>query len=138
MIRSVEREKEVILVDDDKLEEIILRKYLEKSEVAIALRVFDSGLKFIAHMECIKSRQEPMPDMVLLDLRMWGMDGFEILEIIRQDPAFRSVPVIVAFTNSHDPSDRKKSLQLGANDYFHKPRNGDEYIRFLHSLEATI
>ena len=135
---SIQQKKQVILVDDDKVEEIILRKYLEKSNVDIALRVFYSGEQFINYMQSIKTDQSAQPNMVLLDIRMWGIDGFSVLKTLRDDPHFKSYPAISVFSNSQDPSDREKSLTLGANNYYCKPRNGDEYINFLHSLDAVI
>jgi DNA-binding response OmpR family regulator len=138
MNQPMERGKEVILVDDDKLEEIILREFLKKSKFDIALRVFNSGLQFIEHMQYIKACDFPMPSMVLLDIRMWRMDGFEVLKILRSDPSFETTPKIMVFSNSHEQSDKEKSLNLGANDYYHKPRNGKEYEQFLHDLRMAI
>ena len=63
--------------------------------------------------------QYPEPDMVFLDLKMPGMDGFDVLSWMRQDRGL-TVPVAV-LTSSPEDSDRKRARQLGADCYLLKP-----------------
>lgn len=64
--------------------------------------------------------------MVLLDLFMPGMDGFQFLEAIRSDKRLSSLPVIV-LSGSMNPEDRERALALGANDYIEKPFNAADF-----------
>jgi two-component system response regulator len=71
-----------------------------------------------------------LPDLIVLDLRMPRMDGEEALRAIRQNPVFRSVPVIVL--SIWDDEVEKTALRgLGIDGYFVKPKDYDESARFI-------
>ena len=72
-----------------------------------------------------------MPDLIVLDLVLPGVHGFEILEEIKKDKKIKNIPVIVA-TNLGEDSDRKRSFQLGADEYFVKALND------LEDLSKTV
>ena len=101
----------ILLIEDDPL---ILKMYetkfaLEKLEVRIA----DDGRKGFEALE------EFHPDIVLLDLMMPELDGFEVLTKVRSDPKWANLPVIV-LSNISQEIDRQRALDLGASDYFIK------------------
>jgi putative two-component system response regulator len=68
------------------------------------------------------ARREPVPDLILLDVMMPEMDGFEVLARLREDPVTRDVPVIFV-TAREDAHDEERGLDLGAADYITKPYN---------------
>lgn len=70
------------------------------------------------------------PEMILLDINLPGMNGFEILQHVRNKTPYKHVPVIM-FTSSDDDSDIKKSYEFGANAYLVKPDS-------LHSLKEVL
>lgn len=70
------------------------------------------------------------PEMILLDINLPGMNGFEILQHVRTKTAYKHIPVIM-FTSSDDYSDIKKSYEYGANAYLIKPDS-------LHSLRELL
>ena len=77
------------------------------------------------------------PDLVLLDVMMPGMDGFDVLSVIREGFETRSLPVILLTAKGGD-SDKVRGLRGGANDYVIKPFNHDELLlRVTNLLEAT-
>ena len=81
------------------------------------------------------ARLAGMPRLVLLDPNLPGMDGFAVLERIREHPVSRAVPVVV-FTSSADPRDIARSYRLGANGVVHKPVDFDRYADALARLSA--
>jgi CheY-like chemotaxis protein len=94
-------------------------------------QVFDGfeALAFLRRYDyCFKNA--PRPDLILLDLSMPRMSGFECLTIIKQDAALSDIPVVVLST-SHSKEDMTESLRLGAVDYFTKPMD-------IHQLKETI
>src|SRR5271169_760245 len=67
-----------------------------------------------------------LPDLILLDLKMPGMDGIEVLREIHADDRLKDIPVVVV-TSSSLESDRTESIAAGANDYLEKPLALDKF-----------
>ncbi len=100
----------ILVVEDDKfLRELIARKLREDYEVSEAIDG-EEGLK--------KTREEK-PDLILLDLILPGIDGFEVLTEIKKDPQLSEIPVII-LSNLGQTDDIEKGLKLGAIDYLVK------------------
>ncbi len=103
--------KKILIVEDDKfLRELIARKVIDEG--------FDVS-EAIGGEEGIKKIKEEKPDMVLLDLILPGIDGFEVLTRMKEDPTLSSIPVII-FSNLGQKEDIEKGLKLGAIDYLIK------------------
>jgi len=103
--------KRILIVEDDKfLRELIVGKLEgEGYEVLVAV----DGL------EGVKSIQEQKPSLVLLDLMLPNMDGFEVLQKIKDDPTISSMPVII-LSNLGQREDVERGLSLGAVDFMIK------------------
>ena len=101
----------ILLIEDDKfLRELIIQKLgREGYEVAEAPEG-EAGLAKV---------KEEKPDLVLLDLILPGIDGFEVLSRMKKDPAFSSIPVII-LSNLGQRDDVQKGIDLGAEDYLIK------------------
>jgi len=83
------------------------------------------GISYLAGQPPYDDRTaSPTPDLVLLDLLMPGVDGFEVLTWMRDEPDAPRVPVVV-FTASADPRDRERALALGAAAVYAKPTGID-------------
>lgn len=70
--------------------------------------------------ETLEMVAEERPDLILLDIMMPDMDGFEVCERLKADAAFRDIPVIF-LTGRSDPEDRERGMAMGAIDYIIKP-----------------
>lgn len=77
--------------------------------------------------------QARRPDLILLDLAMPGMDGFEVLEKLRQDRATARIPVIILTANYREAAMVERGLELGATEYLTKPIQMDELVVRLRS-----
>ena len=103
--------RKILIVEDDKfLRELIVQK-LEKEG-------YDS-LEATDGEEGIKRGKEERPDLVLLDLILPGIDGFEVLGKMKEDSALSSIPVII-LSNLGQKEDVEKGLKMGAVDYLIK------------------
>jgi len=100
----------VLLVDDDRALRKLLRAYLEAESISV--------LEAASGEECLAAIERSVPTLVLLDVRLPGIDGFEVLR--RLDLAGRSVPVILV-TSVEDELDQLVGYRLGAIDYVVKP-----------------
>lgn len=101
----------ILLVEDDKFLRDLLTKRLSKEGFEIETAVDgEEGLKKV---------QETKPDLVLLDLILPGINGFDVLKKIRENPALSDVKIIV-LSNLGQKEDVKRALDLGAQDYLVK------------------
>lgn len=103
--------KKILIIEDDKfLRELIVKKLNEQGFTTLEAVDGEEGLK--------KSREEK-PDLILLDLILPGIDGFEVLSRLKQDPETKSIPIII-LSNLGQKEDIERGLKLGAFDYLVK------------------
>lgn len=77
------------------------------------------------------------PVLVLMDLKMPRMNGFEVLKTMREDPALKSIPVVM-LTSSVEDADRTKAMKYGADLYLQKAVDFNEFMVMLRQIEALI
>ena len=104
--------KRILLVEDNEMNRDMLSRRLARNgfEVLLAEDGAEGWERF----------QSDMPDLVLLDLSLPVLDGFQVLRQAREDPKTKSIPVIVLTANAM-ADDREKSMELGADDFDTKP-----------------
>jgi CheY-like chemotaxis protein len=104
-----------------------------------ALQAVDSGAEAIEYLQghgpYADRDKFPLPHILLLDLRMPRVNGFDLLQWVRSQPHLAGVVVILLTASAH-PEDIKRGWQLGANAFVQKPTTLTELIRFLESLKA--
>ncbi|HPF40917.1 MAG TPA: response regulator [Phycisphaerae bacterium] len=125
---------EIIVVDDDEMELMLAQRYVERSKLTNPLITFSSGQQVLDHLELVAAGNHKVPALIMMDVRMPMLDGFEVVEKIRAIDQFESIPVIMMFSNSDSESDIRRSKEVGANAYKVKPGGGEEFIAFLNSL----
>jgi len=115
--------KKVLVVDDDVRNIFALSSVLERRGMEVLTA--GTGREAIATLEAT-------PDMaiVLMDIMMPEMDGYETMQVIRQNPSFRRLP-IVALTAKAMKGDREKCLEAGASEYLAKPVNTEQLLSAL-------
>jgi DNA-binding response OmpR family regulator len=101
----------VLIVEDDKfLRELISQKITKEGHEAVVAVDGEEG---------VKKAKEETPDIVLLDLILPGIDGFEVLAKIKEDPLTNAIPVII-LSNLGQKEDMEKGMKLGAAGYLIK------------------
>ncbi len=113
----------VLLVDDDARNIFALSSVLERRGMNVLTAT--TGNEAIAAINA-----QPGVAIVLMDIMMPGMDGYETMQVIRSNPAFRRLP-IVALTAKAMKGDREKCLEAGASDYLAKPVNTEQLLSAL-------
>ena len=103
--------KKILIIEDDKfLRELITQKLTKENYDTSEAVDGEKGLKKI---------KEERPDLILLDLILPGIDGFEVLAKMKEDSALNQIPVII-LSNLGQKEDVEKGLKLGATDYLIK------------------
>ncbi|MCC7347536.1 MAG: response regulator, partial [Variibacter sp.] len=113
----------VLLVDDDARNIFALSSVLERRGMRVLTAT--TGSEAISLLESV-----PSVAIVLMDIMMPGMDGYETTQVIRANPRFRRLP-IVALTAKAMKGDREKCLEAGASDYLAKPVNTEQLLSAL-------
>lgn len=115
--------KKVLIVDDDVRNLFALSRILEHCRMAV--RYAENGIEALRKLE-----EEGDVDIVLMDIMMPIMDGFETIRRIRANPAWRAIPII-ALTAKAMSEDRGKCLEAGASDYLAKPVHAEQLLSVL-------
>src|SRR6266481_325024 len=113
-----------LLVEDNENDVVLVRRTMAKAKVLNPLQVVESGEKAVAYLSgegrYSDRGQYPLPALVLLDLKLPGLDGFDVLRWIRQNRGLKALRVVV-LTSSNDMRDVNLAYQLGANSFLVKP-----------------
>ncbi len=118
--------KRVLLVDDDPSLAELAQMVLERAGFSVR-RAVDGPLALEALAE------DPLPDLVLLDVMLPRLDGFEVLRRIRADARTKDLPVIMVTSFSRD-EDAARGRKLGANDYIVKPLMETDFLKRIRHL----
>jgi CheY-like chemotaxis protein len=114
--------KEIMIVDDDARNAFALSKLLADRGIKVHIAV--NGQKALEMLD-----KTPV-DLVLMDIMLPGLDGYEITRRIRADERFRHLPVL-ALTAKAMKGDREKCIAAGANDYLAKPVDAERLFSML-------
>lgn len=135
--------KRLALVDDSPDEAEFVRRALAKACPDADLVVFSTGAEALEYLSRAAADETVgLPDVVLLDLKIPGLDGHAILDVLRRGHSCGRLPVVV-FTSSREPSDLRRAYGAGANSYVVKPLVFEEYLRLVgltaqYWLEANV
>ena len=116
----------ILLVEDNPMDIDLTRRAFARRRVFNPLEVVRDGeeaLQLIARWES----GDPMPVVILLDLKLPKVDGLEVLRRLKTEPHCRSIPVIV-LTSSSEDRDIQTAYDLGANSYIVKPVDFDKFL----------
>src|SRR6266446_3755781 len=128
----------ILLVEDKEDDIILVRRAFERAGIPNPLQVVRDGEEAIEYLQGYgkyRNREEyPLPSLILLDLKMPGMDGFEVLEWIRGQPGFGSLPVVV-LTSSFAVRDINKAYRLGGNSFMVKPMDFENTVELARTVK---
>ena len=128
-----------MLAKDSEDYALLFRRALKSAQIDASLNVVQDGqeaVNYLAGTNGYADRDKhPFPKLLLLDLRMPRMDGFEVLSAIRTRLGFTQLPVIV-LTQSDNPADVRRAYELGATSYFRKPDSLEGLDEMIHVLHA--
>lgn len=126
----------ILLVEDDLAHATLVRKNLQRGGMSNPLIHAENGrraLEILYGTEGLLNRPDPPPLIILLDLNMPEIDGYQVLGTIRSDPRSRNVPVVV-LTTTDTPHEIHRCYELGCNVYITKPVDYDRFCEAMRSL----
>jgi two-component system, response regulator len=132
----MEQARTILLVDDSGDDVVLARAAFAQSGTLYNLIIAEDGveaLDYLLRQGDYAERHADAPDLVLLDLKLPGIDGFEVLRRIRSEQRTTMLPVVV-FTSSIEHEDVERSYRLGANSYVRKPIDFDDFVPLAHKL----
>src|SRR5262245_10590478 len=129
----------ILLVEDREDDVVIIRRAFSKGNILNPLFVVRNGDEAVAYLSGLgkyAQREEyPLPDLILLDLKMPGRDGFDVLRWVRQQPGLRTLRVVV-LTSSEELRDVNLAYQLGANSFLVKPVDFENFVKVGQALQG--
>jgi CheY-like chemotaxis protein len=114
-------EPAILLVEDLENDAILVRLAFERAGIGHRIYCVPGGLEAIAYLNSDPPYQDrnryPMPSLLLVDVKMPRMDGFELLRWIRERPEFEKLPVVM-LTGSNEPREEDTAYKLGATSFW--------------------
>jgi CheY-like chemotaxis protein len=124
----------ILLAEDDRNDVFLMRRAFDNAGYLNPLVVVHNGMEAVQYLhgegQYAERDKFPLPGLLLLDLKMPLMDGFDVLAWLRERPQFNSLPVVV-LTSSKLDSDIGKSREMGVYDYRVKPHRFEDLVRLL-------
>jgi len=128
----------ILLVEDDPDSVLLMKKAFTAAGITNPLRTVKDGEELLAYLggtAPFENRQaNPIPTMILLDLKLPRKSGFELLEWIRKEGKFSRL-IIVVLTSSRESKDISKAYALGANSYLVKPTSFHDLVDVVKMLK---
>jgi len=123
----MQRSRKILIVDDEENFLSLIKIALEERgfEVATSTNAIDAGIIM----------SSTLPAVILMDIKMPGINGFQACEAIKKNPVTKDLPIIVVSALS-DESDIKKARHIGVADYFVKPVNIEKLISKIRELAS--
>jgi CheY-like chemotaxis protein len=127
----------ILHVDDDSNDVVLFEHACQKAGVSCNLHNVEDGDEAISYLrgeqQFANRERYPIPTLVLLDLKMPRMNGFDLLAWVRSHEEFGALPIVVLSSSNHE-SDVKRAYDLGANSYLVKPVGFDSLVEIVRAL----
>jgi CheY-like chemotaxis protein len=131
----------ILLVEDSPDDVFFFRRAIQKSAVPAVIHVATDGLEAMDYLlnkgRFADATAHPAPDIMFLDLKLPNVNGFEVLEWMRQQSASPRPPVVV-LTSSNQPADREQATELGALLFLTKPPSGEQLRELLQKYPISV
>ncbi len=128
--------KKLLLVDDDPNDVELTIAALTDNNIVNDILVARDGAEALDYLEKrnkYENNKDPLPVVVLLDLKMPKIDGIEVLEFMKSDKKFKTIPVVI-LSSSRESKDLKRCYELGVNAYVVKPVKFENFIESVKNI----
>ena len=129
----------ILHVEDDENDALLFEKACERAGLPVKLfrvEAADQAVAYLLGQGVYTDRAlYPLPQLIVLDLKMPRMDGFQFLKWLRQNQNFAALPVLI-FTASMSREDKSRAMAEGASSYFVKPSSFDALVKMVEGMGA--
>lgn len=123
--------KPILLAEDDEVDVMSIQRAFKEINITNPLVVTTNGEDVL---EYLKNPDNPVPCIILLDIKMPKMNGIEVLAVLKNDPATRKIPVVM-LTTSDDEKDRIASFNHSVAGYMIKPVDRKKFIDIIKTID---
>lgn len=128
----------ILVADDDVDDHDFLKAAFEHNSFAGGLSFVTDGVQLLNYLKNLKNAAGGrLPELILLDLNMPLLNGFQALEAIKNDPELRNIPVAI-LTSSSRPEDETACYSLGCNNFYRKPLSVSEYDSLAEQIIGSV
>lgn len=129
----------ILAAEDEPSDAVLMKLAFERARLATRLVVVSDGQDVVDYLSgqggYADREAHPLPRVLLLDLKMPRLSGFDVLSWLRTQPQFSVLPVVV-LSSSADAADVRRAKEAGATEYFVKPNKLSELVAILRQVEA--
>ncbi len=129
----------ILLVEDNRMDVELTLDAFKEARMINTFQVITNGqdaLDYLFRRGNYTNRESyPMPNLILLDLKLPRIDGFEVLRQVKSAPILKRIPIII-LTSSKDEGDRALSYDIGANSYLVKPVSFEGFLGVVRQIEG--
>ncbi|MDD4922727.1 MAG: response regulator [Bacteroidales bacterium] len=134
----MEKPAQILLVEDNNMDVILTLDAFREAKLKNVIHVAKNGQEALDYLfgngKFTNREENPIPSLILLDLKMPGIDGFEVLRQIKNAEILKRIPVII-LTSSREEGDRTLSYDIGANSYLLKPVSFDGFVEVVKKID---
>lgn len=135
----MEKNAHILLVEDNRMDIELTLDAFKEARLKNTIQVAKNGEEALDYLfgrgKYADRESYPMPNLVLLDLKLPRIDGFEVLRQIKSEPILKRLPVVI-LTSSKEEGDRALSYDIGANSYLVKPVSFDGFLGVVRQIEG--
>ena len=129
----------ILLVEDNRMDVELTLDAFRQAKLVNTIHVVSTGHQALDYLfgraQYADRKAFPLPNLVLLDLKLPGMDGFEVLRQVKITPIIKRIPVII-LTSSKEEGDRALCYDNGANSYLVKPVSFEGFLGVVRQIEG--
>ena len=129
----------ILLVEDNRMDVELTLDAFSEAKLVNTVQVATSGQQSRDYLfgrdSYADRKQYPLPNLILLDLKLPGIDGFEVLRQVKATPLIKRIPVII-LTSSKEEGDRALCYDSGANSYLVKPVSFEGFLGVVRQIEG--
>lgn len=128
----------ILLIEDNRMDVELTLDAFREARLGNSVHIARNGREALDYLtgegKYADRREYPLPNIILLDLKMPGIDGFEVMRRVKAMPGIKRIPIIV-LTSSEEEGDRAISYDCGVNSYLVKPVSFNGFLKVVRQIQ---